>query len=127
MKFAKEIGDRPGEGQANGNLGNAYRSLGNYQKAIEYHEKDLKFAKELDDRAGEGRAYGNLGNAYHSLGNYHKAIEYHEKRLNLQKKSVIKPEKDEPMEISVMLTTHWVTIKKPLSMMKSFEICKRNR
>ena len=52
------------------------RSLGDYQKAIEYHEKDLKIAKEIGDRAGEGGAYGNLGNAYQSLGDYQKAIEY---------------------------------------------------
>ena len=37
--------------------------MGDYQKAIEYHAKDLKIAKEIGDRAGEGRAYGNLGNA----------------------------------------------------------------
>ena len=79
MKIAKEIGDRAGEGRAYGNLGNAYHSLGDYQKAIEYHEKHLKIAKEIGDRAGEGRAYGNLGNAY----------------------------------------SHWVTIKKPLSIMKN--------
>ena len=64
MKIAKEIGDRAGEGRAYGNLGNAYKSLCDYQKAIEYHEKHLKIAKEIGDRAGEGRAYGNLGNAY---------------------------------------------------------------
>ena len=50
-----------GEGRTYGNLGNAYESLGNYQKAIEYHEKRLKIAKTLDDRVGKGRAYGNLG------------------------------------------------------------------
>ena len=54
MKIAKEIGDRAGEGRAYGNLGNAYDSLGDYQKAIEYHEKHLKIAKEIGDRAGEG-------------------------------------------------------------------------
>ena len=82
---AKEIGDRAGEGRAYGNLGNAYQSLGDYQKAIEYHEKRLKIAKEIGDRAGEGRAYGNLGNAYDPLGDYQKAIEYHEKRLKIAK------------------------------------------
>ena len=68
MKIAKEIGDRAGEGGAYGNLGISYRSVGDYQKAIEYHEKRLKIAKAIGDRAGEGRAYGNLGNAYQSLG-----------------------------------------------------------
>ena len=59
------------------------KSLGDYRKAIEYHEKLLKIAIEIGDRAGEGAAYGNLGNAYQSLGDYRKAIEYHEKDLKI--------------------------------------------
>ena len=83
MKIAKEIGDRGGEGTGYGNLGNCFRSLGDYRKAIEYHEKHLKIAIEIGVRDGEGRAYGNLGNAYQSLGDYRKAIEYHEKHLKI--------------------------------------------
>ena len=49
-------------------LGIAYYNLGDFRKAIEYHERHLKISKEVGDRAGEGRAYGNLGNAYNSLG-----------------------------------------------------------
>ena len=30
LKIVKEIGDRAGEGTAYGNLGNAYKPLGNY-------------------------------------------------------------------------------------------------
>ena len=85
LKFANEIGDRAGEGAAYGNLGIAYQSLGDYQKATKYHEKHLKIAKEIGDRAGEGAAYGNLGNAYQSLGDYQKAIEYHETDLKIAK------------------------------------------
>ena len=44
----------------------AYHSLGDFHKAICYHERSLQIAKEVGDKAGEGRAYGNLGNAYHS-------------------------------------------------------------
>ena len=73
------------EGTAYGNLGNAFDSLGNFQKAIEYHEKHLKIAKEVGDVSREGMAYGNLGNAYQSLGNFQKAIEYHEKHLKIAK------------------------------------------
>ena len=62
-----------------------YVSLGDYRKAIEYHEKRLKIGKEIGDRAGEGRAYGNLGNAYDSLGDYQRAFEYHEKHLKIAK------------------------------------------
>ena len=83
MKTATEIGDRGGEGRPYGNLGIACMSLGDYQKAIECHEKHLKIAIEFGDRGSEGRAYGNLGNAYQSQGDYRKAIEYHEKHLKI--------------------------------------------
>ena len=63
-------------------LGNAYQSLGDFSKAIEYHTQHLaspkckvQSAKEAGDRAGEGGAYGNLGTAYQSKGDYSKAIE----------------------------------------------------
>ena len=59
--------------------------MGDYQKAIEYHEKHLKIAKEIGDQGGEGAGYGNLGIAYQSLGDYQKAIEYHEKHLKIAK------------------------------------------
>ena len=79
----------------------------------------MKIAKEIGDPAGEGRAYGNIGNAYQSLGDYRKAIDYHKKRLKIAKEIGDRPEREEPMEISVMLTSHWVTIEKPLSIMKN--------
>ena len=101
-----------GRKKAYGNLGNAYQTLGDYRIAIEYHETHLKIAVEIGDRAREGRAYGNLGNAYLSLDGYRKAMEYHEKGLKFQKKSVIGPEKEEPMEVSVLLSSHWKTIEK---------------
>ena len=66
-------------------LGIAYYSLGDFQKAIEYHERHLKISKEVGDRAGEGRAYGNLGNAYNSLGDFQKAIDYYERDLKISK------------------------------------------
>ena len=58
------MGDRAGEGRAYCNLGNVYHSLGDFEKAIEYQERDLKISKEVGDRAGEGRAYGSFGIAY---------------------------------------------------------------
>ena len=119
MKIAKEIGDRVGEGNAYGNLGIAYDSLGDCQKTIQYHEKHFKIAKEIGDRVGEGNAHGNLSNAYWSLGDYLKALIIMKNILKLLKKSVIGPEKEEPMETSVFLMGDWVTIKRPLSIMKN--------
>ena len=49
-------------------------SLGDFRKAIEYHEKDLKIAIEIGDRAGEGGAYHNIGNGYSELGQFDIAV-----------------------------------------------------
>lgn len=57
------MGDRAEEGCVYGNPCNAYRSLGNFLKAIEYHQLHLQFTKEVGDWSREGRTYGNLGKA----------------------------------------------------------------
>ena len=75
------MGDRVGEGLAYGNLGYAYDNLGEWQKAIEYHERHLKISKEVGDRAGEGEAYFNLGNAFHNLRELEKAVHYYKKNV----------------------------------------------
>ena len=46
LNIPKEIGDRAPEERGSEDLGNAYKSLGDYQKAIDSHEKDLKIAKK---------------------------------------------------------------------------------
>ena len=75
LKIAIEIGDRAGEGRAYGNLGNAFKSLGDFQKGTEYNKKDLKIAIEIGDRAREGRAYHNIGNGYLKLGQFDIAVD----------------------------------------------------
>ena len=76
LEISREIGDRLGEGTSLGNLGIAYYSLGEYRKAIEYHEQHLEISREIGDRLGEGNSLGNLGLAYTALENI-------EKRLNI--------------------------------------------
>ena len=73
LKTAKEVGDKHGEGNAYGNLGNAYHSLGDLKKAIEYYNLHLKIAKEVGDKHREGKTYGNLGIVYRSLGDLKKS------------------------------------------------------
>ena len=75
MKIAIQIGDRAGEGQAYGNLGNAYKLLGDFRKAIEYHEKHLKIAIQIGDRAKEGGSYHNIGDGYSELGQFDIAVD----------------------------------------------------
>jgi hypothetical protein len=55
--------------------------LRQFDKAVEFHEKDLSIALEVGDRVGEGIAYGYLGNSFVSLGQFDKAVEFHEKHL----------------------------------------------
>ena len=52
----------------------AYYSLGDFQRAIEYHEKDLSIAKEVGDRAGEGSAHFNLGISHFDSGSVNEGV-----------------------------------------------------
>nr|WP_313933794.1 tetratricopeptide repeat protein [Calothrix sp. FACHB-168] len=77
----REIKDRDGESWALGNIGVAYRNLGDYKTAIEYYQQLLAIAREIKDRQNEGKALGNLGVAYRNLGDYKKAIDYLQQTL----------------------------------------------
>ena len=79
----QRAGDRAGEGIAYGSLGNALDDLGQHDKAIEFHTKDLNISRGIGDRAGEGTAYGNLGAAFYGLHQFDKAIKFHTKHLNI--------------------------------------------
>ncbi|WP_292802683.1 tetratricopeptide repeat protein [Nostoc sp. NMS7] len=66
-------------------LGNAYHSLGQYQRAIEFLQQSLEIKREIGDRNGEGKSLNNLGNAYDSLGQYQRAIEFFEQSLGISR------------------------------------------
>ncbi len=81
LSAARRLNDRSMEGVHLGNLGIAYKNLGDARKAIEYYEQHLVIAREIGDRRGEGNALGNLGLAYAALGDSRQAIEYYEQHL----------------------------------------------
>ncbi|VEP15844.1 Tetratricopeptide repeat protein (fragment) [Hyella patelloides LEGE 07179] len=78
-------------------LGNAYGSLGQYQRAIDYYQQALEIARDIGDREYEGHSLGNLGlaygyeghslgslgNVYSSLGKYQRAIDYYQQALEI--------------------------------------------
>jgi len=82
---ARELKNRQNEEAFTGNLGSAWYSLGQMDKAIEYYQLALTISRETGDRRGEGSILGNLGNAYSDLGQVDKAIEYHEQALTIHK------------------------------------------
>ena len=85
LSIAQAKGDKAEEGRVYNNLGNTFDSLGNFKKAVEYHNLHLTIAKDLGDKAWEGCAYCNLGNAFKRLGDFKKAVEYHNLDLTIAK------------------------------------------
>jgi tetratricopeptide (TPR) repeat protein len=81
LAAARALDHHRDEGAFLGNLGLAYRDLGQVERAIDYYQQALAIAQEIGDRRGEGNRLGNLGNAYRALGQVERAIEYHEKAL----------------------------------------------
>jgi tetratricopeptide (TPR) repeat protein len=63
------------------NLGEYYRSLGEFTKAIEVLEQALAIAREMSDRGGEATDLGHLGNCYYDLGQIPRAIDLYEQAL----------------------------------------------
>lgn len=85
MMGAIKVGDRQSEGVSLGNLGAAYTSLGNIDKAIECNVAARTIFLEIGDRAGEGVSLGNLGIDYAHLGEIGKAIECYEATLAISR------------------------------------------
>ena len=48
-------------------LGIAYYSLGDYKKAIEFHQQSLSIAKEIGEKGLELKANNNLGVSFQKL------------------------------------------------------------
>ncbi|MFN8907299.1 MAG: tetratricopeptide repeat protein, partial [Pseudanabaena sp.] len=65
-------------------LGLCYKNLGQYKKAITYHQQSLESEEEIGDRQGAAISLGNLGLCYNNLGQYKKAIAYHQQSLEIK-------------------------------------------
>ncbi|CAH3140042.1 unnamed protein product, partial [Porites lobata] len=63
----------------------AYRSLSDFNKAIEFYQLALRITKDTGDKDGEGTIYNNLGLAYRSLSDFNKAIEFYQLALPIAK------------------------------------------
>ncbi|MCB4762761.1 MAG: tetratricopeptide repeat protein [Sulfurovum sp.] len=67
------------------NIGSAWDSKGEYDKAMKYHEKALKIrlATLGENHPLTATSYNNIGSVWNSKGEYDKAIEYYEKALTI--------------------------------------------
>ena len=66
-------------------LGGAYFSLSEYNRAIEFFQQALEISQKIGERNGEGFSLNNLGTAYYSLGQYQQAIQFHQQSLEIKK------------------------------------------
>ena len=74
-------------------LGNAYYSLGQYQRAmvydrpevIDFHQQSIKIKCQIGDRQGEASSLGNLGNAYDLFGQYQCAIDFYQQSIEIKR------------------------------------------
>jgi CHAT domain-containing protein/Tfp pilus assembly protein PilF len=69
-------GDRKGEAITIGQMGNAYKQLGQHAKALEYFQRSLAMKRELQDRLEEAKTLANIGLFYKETSDYPKASEY---------------------------------------------------
>ncbi len=64
-------------------LGAAYYSLSEYNRAIEFYQQALEISRKITDRTGEANSLMGLGNAYCSLGQYQQAIQFYQQQLDI--------------------------------------------
>ena len=83
LKAARKLSNRGMEGVHLGNLGIAYKNLGDVRKAIEYYEQHLVIAREIGDRRGEGNALFNFSLALYELDKHPEAIKNAEIALEI--------------------------------------------
>lgn len=79
----EKVRDKEEKSEILGELGLMLDYLGEFDEALEYHEKALKLYEELEIKEGIAIQFGNIGSVYRNKGEFDKALEYHEKALKL--------------------------------------------
>ncbi|MCD5316102.1 ATP-binding protein [Kineosporia babensis] len=83
LTSARSSQDVPGQGWTLNSLGNAYRELKDYDRAIECWREALELRRRTGDRYGEGTSLNNLANAYRRKGEYELALRYSKRALKI--------------------------------------------
>ena len=76
-------GDERGIGASKSNIGTVYRSLGEYQKALDYHLEALLEGEKFNDKYGVITTLRSVAEDYIQLNNLNKSIEYAIRSLKL--------------------------------------------
>ena len=86
-KFEEFVGKNPSVYLVNINIGNCYKEMGEYDKAIEIYTKVLEKVKEekesIESDKSAARALVGMGETYFKRGNLEKANEYFRQAVNI--------------------------------------------
>lgn len=96
LELAEILDFKKGIAEANTNIGNAYRFMGNYDKTLSYSQQSLELYQSLAEssdtklaRSGEkgmATVYNIIGLVYYQKTSYDKALEYFQRSLKIQEK-----------------------------------------
>ncbi|HZI48784.1 MAG TPA: tetratricopeptide repeat protein [Pyrinomonadaceae bacterium] len=83
LAAARRLHDRQYEGAMLGNLGLAYKNLGEIRRAIQFCEEASLIEREIGDRRGEATALWNMSLVLYKLGERTRAIQRTEQALTI--------------------------------------------
>ncbi len=84
LVIKRKIGNRKGECDTLGNLGNVYYDIGETGRAIELYSQCLAIARKIGDRPTESNVLSNLGNVFYALGELTMARAYYRQALMIR-------------------------------------------
>jgi serine phosphatase RsbU (regulator of sigma subunit)/Tfp pilus assembly protein PilF len=88
------------------NIGVVYKTMGDYEKAIEVYQENLNIEEQIGSTLGMARSRSNIATIYYFLGlDYEKALEYYNESLRLFRE-YLEEEPDDYRGISGMAQTH---------------------
>ncbi len=81
--YYKKANDLQGLSAALGAIGVIYHKESDYDKAMEYYQKELELAEQMNDKRGISSSIGNMGILYKDRNDYDKAMECYQKQLDI--------------------------------------------
>ncbi|MCE3260835.1 MAG: tetratricopeptide repeat protein 28-like, partial [Bacteroidetes bacterium] len=83
-ELAESIGFDRYLGNVYNGVANAYVSISDYPKGMEFHQKALKIRLERNDKPGISGSYNNIAIIYYNLSDFTRALDYFQKSLKMQ-------------------------------------------
>ncbi len=81
----RQVKDPAGEGTTLNNIGELYRDIKQYKKAVEFYQQALVIVKQFDP-VGEARTLNNIGMTLRQQGQYREALESYQQALAIFRK-----------------------------------------